>query len=138
MIKEAIFDSGVFIGSQDTRGQYASLAAQILKYFQNKLILKIYITDYVVVETINFLLRKIGFEKTKIMYDFMLNTNNIEIAYANTLSIERIKDIFNKYKNLTITDCSLVTLAEKYKIKYIFSFDKHFDAIKGLERLTVV
>ncbi|MEK6948763.1 MAG: PIN domain-containing protein [Nanoarchaeota archaeon] len=138
MIKEAIFDSGVFIGSQEKRDQYALIAAEILKYFRNKVIIKVYTTDYVVVETINFLLKKSGFDKTKFMYDFLMNTNNMEIVYASNLSMERLKEIFNKYKNLTITDCSLIALAEKYKIKEIFSFDKHFDSIKGLRRLTAI
>ena len=138
MIKEAVFDSGVFIGSQDSGDQYASVASEILKYFKDKVIFKIYITDYVVVETVNFLLKRIGFEKAIIMYDFLLNTDNIAIIYADDLSTGKIKEIFDNYKNLSITDCSLIALSEKYKIKCIFSFDKHFDAIKGLKRLTAI
>lgn len=138
MITRAIFDSGVLIGSQDAKDQYAVQASEILKYFKNKTILRIYITDYVLVETVNFLLKRSGFEKARIMLDFLLNTEDIEIIYTDNASMERIKELFNKYKNLSITDCSLVVLAEKFKIKEIFSFDKNFDSVKGIKRLTSI
>jgi len=138
MITRAIFDSGVLIGSQDAKDQYAVQASEILKYFKNKTVLRIYITDYVLVETVNFLLKRSGFEKARIMLDFLLNTEDIEIIYTDNASMERIKELFNKYKNLSITDCSLVVLAEKFKIKEIFSFDKNFDSVKGIKRLTSI
>ena len=138
MITKAIFDSGIFIGSQDIKDQYVPEAVEIFKYFRNKIILKVYITDYVLVETINFILKKVGFEKTMAMYDLLLNTEDIEIIYVDSMSMDRIKEIFNKYKNLSVTDCSLIALSEKLKIKEIFSFDKHFDSVKGLVRLESV
>ena len=138
MIKEAIFDSGVFIGSKNTKDQYASQAVEILKHFRSKEILKVHITNYVVIETVNFLLKKLGFEKARIMYDLLLNTENIEIVYIDSSYTESIKELFNRYKNLSITDCSLVVLSEKLKIREIFSFDKHFDSVRGLRRLTSI
>lgn len=138
MITRAIYDSGILIGSQDAKDQYAQQASEILKYFKNKIVLRIYITDYVIVETINFLLKRAGFEKARVVLDFLLNTEDIEIIHTDNSSMGKIKEIFHKYKNLSITDCSLVALSEKIKIKEIFSFDKHFDSVKGMTRLTSV
>lgn len=138
MFTKAIFDSGIFIGSQDTKDQYAAQSAEILKNFRNKEILKVYLTDYVVVETINFLLKKVGFEKASVMYDLLLNTENIEIIYIDDSYTEIIKKLFSKYKKLSITDCSLIALSEKLKIKEIFSFDRHFDGVKGIRRFTSI
>ena len=68
------------------------------------------------------------------VFNYLTETNNIEIRGIEDLN--RIKDIFKKYEYLSITDCSLLALSEKLKIKEIFSFDSHFDSVKGLKRLT--
>ena len=72
------------------------------------------------------------------MYDLLLNTENIEIVYIDNSYTKSIKELFNRYKNLSITDCSIIVLAEKFKIKEIFSFDKNFDSVKGIKRLESV
>ena len=136
IIKEAIFDSGVFIGSKYSRDQYNEEAIKILENLKDGNVGKVYITNYVLAETVNFLLTKAGFEMADETLDYLTATDDIEIVEVEDLEI--IKEIFKQYKNLSITDCSLVALSEKLKIKEIFSFDKHFDAIRGLKRLTSI
>lgn len=136
IIKEAIIDSGVFIGSKYSRDQYNEEAIKILENLKNGDIGKVYINNYVLAETVNFLLTKAGFEMADETFEYLTGTDNIRVIEEENL--ERIKELFKKYKNLSITDCSLAALSEKLKIREIFSFDKHFDAIKGLRRLTTL
>jgi len=136
MIRKAIFDSGVFIGSQYHRDQYSKEATKILENLKEGNIRKVYITYYVLAECINFLLKKVGFEKANAAFNYLTETDNIEVVPIE--DIDKIKEIFAKYKNLSITDCSLIALSEKLKIKEIFSFDGHFDAVRGIVRLTAV
>jgi len=136
MIKRAIFDSGIFIGSKYSRDQYNSEAVKILEGLKDENIGKAYITNYVLAECINFLLTKAGFKMADEALNYLTGTDNIEIV--ETEDLEKIKEIFKKYKNLSITDCSLVALSEKLKIREVFSFDKHFDTIKELKRLTTI
>ena len=134
MIKVAVVDSGVFIGSKYPKDQYHKEALGILENFISGEIQRIYITDYVLAETISFLLSKAGFQMADGAFDYLTETENIEIVKLEDVSA--IKPLFKRYKKLSITDCSLVALAEKLKIKEIFSFDKHFDSVKGITRLT--
>ena len=42
--------------------------------------------------------------------------------------------MFQKYKELSLADCSLIALAEEKRIKEIFSFDRAFDRVSGISR----
>ena len=134
ILKEAIFDSGIFIGAKYNRDQYNEGAIIILENLKKGNIWKVYITNYVLAECVNFLLTKSRFQIANEALDYLTKTDSIEVVEIEDL--EGIKDVFKKYKNLSITDCSLLVLSERLKIKEIFSFDKHFDSIKGLKRLT--
>ncbi len=136
MIKEAIVDSGVFIGSKYPKDQYHEESIKILEDFIDRKINRIYITDYVLVETVSFLLSKAGFQIADGAFEYLTETENIEIVKFEDAAA--IKPLFKKYKKLSITDCSLIALAEKLKIKEIFSFDRNFDSVKGIIRLTAL
>ena len=82
------------------------------------------------------MLIKTGFQIANDTLDYLTKTDSIEVVEIEDL--DRIKGMLKKYKNLSITDCSLLVLSEKLKIKEIFSFDKHFDSIKGIRRLTAI
>ena len=134
MIKEAIVDSGVFIGAKYPRDQHHEEALKILENFIEGEIKRIYITDYVLTETVSFLLSKAGFNIADGAFDYLTETEGIEIIKVEDFAT--IKSLFKKYKKLSITDCSLVALGEKLKIKEIFSFDRNFESVKGIIRLT--
>ena len=133
IIKEAIFDSGIFIGSKYSRDQYNEGAIRILENLKEGNIGKVYITNYVLAECVNFLLIKAGFQIANDALDYLTKTDSIEVVEIEDL--DRIKGMLKKYKNLSITDCSLLVLSEKLKIKEIFSFDKHFDSIKEIKKI---
>lgn len=135
MIQRAILDSGIIIGSQYGKDQYSRQSIDILKNFSDGNIKKFYITNYVINESVNFLLIKAGFERAKATFDFLLNTDNIETIEFNDW--DTILKIFNKYKILSVTDCSLVAISEKLKINKIFSFDSNFDSIKNIQRMVM-
>lgn len=132
MINKAIFDSGIFIGAKLDRDQYNEQAIRIMGDFMNGVISKIFITNYVVSECVNFMLSKSGFQKANETFEYLTGTENIEIV---EVELSEIKNIFQKYKALSITDCSLVVVAEKLNIKNLFSFDRHFNAVKSIKRL---
>ncbi len=133
MISKAIFDSGVFIGAKLDGDQYNNLSLNILENFMHGNISRVFITPYIVAECANFLLKKSGFQKANEALVYLTEADNIEII---DMDLKNLKAIFQKYKILSIGDCSLVALSEKLKIKEIFSFDKNFDSVKGIIRLT--
>ena len=135
MIPKAILDAGIIIGARHSRDQYNKDAVHIMKDFGDRSIRTLYITQFVLAECVAFLLNKVGFEKANATFQYLTETENIELVQIN--DIERMKELFQKYQNLSLADCSLIVLSEERNIKTLFSFDKHFDAVKGLRRLTI-
>ena len=131
---EVVIDTVVWVGAKSERDNYYEKSNNIINAFLNKKIKKVIITDYVLIETINFLLRKSGFEFTYDVLNSITESGKIKIRYSDEIFLTKIKEIFEKYKNLSLTDCSIVALMEERKIKYLFSFDSGFDKVKGIIR----
>lgn len=130
----AVIDSLVWIGSFSDRDQYRVISKSIIDNFSNGTINKVYITDYILLETINFLLRKEKFETTILALKLFLQHEKIEIVFVDELMLQNIKEMFEKYKDLSLTDCSIIVLMEEKNIKHLFSFDSGFDKVKGILR----
>ena len=130
----AILDSGIFIATQYKDDFYSERAMSILKGFKEGKISEIYINNYVLLEVVNFLLRKAFFDRANKAYEFLTKTDNIKLVYVDEVMDGGIKELFEKYKDLSLTDCSLIVLGENYKIKNLFSFDSGFDKVKGIIR----
>ena len=131
---EVVIDTVIWVGAKSERDNYYEKSNNIINAFLNKKIKKVIITDYILIETINFLLRKSGFEFAYDVLNSITKSSKIEIRYSDEIFLTKIKEIFEKYKNLSLTDCSIVALMEERKIKYLFSFDSGFDKVKGIIR----
>ena len=129
---KAIIDSNIWIALTSKDKELKIKSQDIIKGFSEGKIKDIYITDYVLLETTNFLLRKTNFETTLKVYEFILENTNI--IYINESMLEKINELFKKYKDLSITDCSLIILSNEKNIKEIYSFDSGFDKVKGIVR----
>lgn len=134
MTKKAIIDSGVWIAAKHASDKYYGNAAEIIKALDDNRILYAFITDYVVLETANFLLRKTSFETALEAIRMLTESERIKVRYVDELMHFRIMQLFQKYKELSVADCSLIALAEEQGISQIFSFDTAFDRVSGIER----
>lgn len=129
-----IIDSNVFIGWWDKTDQYHGKSLALAQQFREGKVRKVYVTNYVVLETINFLLKRVSFEQAEEAYSYFRNTEGIEIVYVDATTQQEIEKVFEKYKNLSLTDCSLIMLAHNKGIREIYSFDSGFDKVKDLQR----
>ena len=132
--REAVIDSVVWIVAKSKRDQHNSDGEKILNSFFSKNIQKVYITDYILLETINFLIRKCSYDDAIDTLNRFLQSDNIEIVYADKIMMENMKEIFERYRDLSLTDCSIVALMEEKNIKHLFSFDTGFDKVKSIIR----
>ena len=132
--KESVIDSPVWIGAKSEKDQYRLKCLEILTHFNNGNIKNVYITDYILLETINFLLRKENFEEANQALFNFLQSDRVEIVFVDEVMLEDMKEIFKKYKNLSLTDCSIISSMREKNIKYLFSFDSGFDKVKGIIR----
>jgi predicted nucleic acid-binding protein len=96
---------------------------------------KIYVTDFVIVETYNFLLRKISMDIAVETIETFLESERIEILFNDRLSLEKSYQILNKYNNLSLTDANIVWLSSIVNDQEILSFDSGFDGIPKIKRI---
>lgn len=132
--REAIVDSVVWIGAKSKKDQYKQNCREIIDSFIKNDINKIFITDYILLETVSFLLTKSGFEEAYKSLIMFLQNERIEIVFVDKLMLETAKELFEKYKDLSLTDCSIIALMKERGIKYLFSFDSGFDKVGGIIR----
>ncbi len=129
-----LLDSNILIGLWHHTDQYREKSIQIIKNLSDEKIKKIYLTNYVVVEVVNFLLKKVSFEQVAEALRYLLTTEKIEITYVDKFLEKKMLVYFHRYKCFSWTDCSLLTIAQEKGISCLYSFDKDFDIVKELER----
>lgn len=96
---------------------------------------KIYVTDFIIIETYNFLLRKLSSEVALNTFETFLESPTIEILYNDRLSLENSYQILNRYKHLSLTDANIVWFMTLVNDQEILSFDNGFDGIPKIKRI---
>ena len=127
-------DSVVWIALKYTRDQWHKEATQL----KNRILTleKIFVTDFVIVETYNFLLRKVSWTVAQETLGMFLESQKIVILYNNFLTLSNTKKILENHNHLSLTDANIVWFSENLNIKEIISFDKGFDSVSGIKRVS--
>jgi len=126
-------DSCVWIAYKSRRDVDHGKAVCIVERFLKDKSIRFCMTDYVLVEVTNFLLRKahpgIAFETL----DLFRAYERIEIMVVDNVSLNKSCEIAKKFE-VSITDASLVAMMEEFEIDTLYSFDSEFDRIGGIKR----
>lgn len=128
-------DSVVWIGAKLKRDQWHEKAQLILDKFQNNDIRSAYVTDQIIVETVNFLLRKSDYAtafETLILFHVH---DRITIINIDDRLFLRSFDLFRKYPGLSLTDTGIIASMERENISTVYSFDSGFDRVDWINRL---
>ena len=128
-------DSVVWIGAKLERDQWHKKARDIIKKFLYHEIELVYVTDYVVLETVNFILRKAGFKHALETLNIFRMHSRIKIVNIDDKLFNETCKLFEKYPELSFTDASIIAAMRKLKIKEVYSFDKAFDRVEDIIRL---
>ena len=131
-MKSAI-DSCVWIAYASVKDEYHDNAVDIVEGFLENTSENFYLTDYVVLEVTNFLLRKTNPKTAFGMLELLMEHERIRTEYMNEESFREVSGLAKRLST-SLTDASLVSLMKNKGIKTIYSFDSGFDRIKGLER----
>lgn len=92
------------------------------------------VTDYIFDETITTHLYRINrILEVEKLGDYILGSE-IELFQINSELFKDAWFLFKKY-HYSFTDCVSATFTKKYNIKYIATFDRHFDSFKWLNRI---
>lgn len=96
---------------------------------------KIYITDLIINETYNFLLKRVSFSAASDTLVMFLESPQITILFNNFLSLSNTKKILMLHTHLSLTDANIVWFSENLNIKEVMSFDKGFDSVQTISRV---
>jgi len=129
-------DTGGFIASRNEDDDNYKVANKIMKSILVNEYGKIYTSDYVFDEAVTLALVRTKNRNFAIdIADYILKSKKINLVFTMPEDFYKAWEIFlkNKDKNMSFTDCIILNLIDKFEIKYIFSFDIHFDGV--IERL---
>ncbi len=94
----------------------------------------IFITEGIVIETVNFLLRKENATIAQQVLNDLLSAPKITLLENNQISRKGTLKIMNKYTQLSFTDANIVWHMRKSKVQEVLSFGSGFDGIADVIR----
>jgi predicted nucleic acid-binding protein len=130
---KSVVDSCVWIAYASLRDRDHDSAVRIVEDFLDDESQNFYLTDYIVLEVTNFLLRKTNPKIAFGMMELVREHERISMEFVDEELFEEVSALAKQLKT-SLTDASLVSLMKRTGIKTIYSFDSGFDKIKGLER----
>ena len=126
-------DSVVWIALKYDRDQWHPHALKLKDRISK--VKKIFITDFIVIESYNFLLRKVSSETAQDTLNVFLNSEKIEILYNDAISILASQQILFNNPKLSLTDANIVFYSLLQKDFEILSFDSVFDKVPEIKRI---
>ena len=125
-------DTNIFVAARNKRDVNHRRAVLLLRKALRGGYGILYTSDYVFDEAVTVaLIRTRRLEVAVDIGEFILSSKKLKILYVDEEVFRRAWNIFQAFpeKTLSFTDATSIALIEKYGIKYIMSFDKHFDGI---------
>ena len=122
-----IVDSVIWIALKYEKDKFHSKANKIrTSLFERN---QIYVTDYIIIETYSFILRKVGIETAVETLKMFQTSDRITVIYNDVASFKETLELVNVYPFLSIVDANIVYHSKKLDIGY-FTFDERLDQIK--------
>ena len=127
-----IIDSVVWIAYKNKRDSWHDQAVTLL----NKIIKQekiVYVTDYIILEVINFLNRKTSHKTTLETLEMFTKSDKIRILYNDRVTFLASKNIMQKYSGLSFTDANIIVNMIENDINQLCSLDQGFNSVKGIK-----
>lgn len=131
----AVVDTGVLIGMADTDDQHHEVASQIVRKLDHGELPTGQVTNYVVLETLNWIHSRKRHETAVETYERLHTSAGFEIRQSAQKDFGRAVELFETYEGLAFGDATIVAYMEREGIEYLYSFDDDFDAVGDLTRL---
>lgn len=131
----AVVDTGILIAMADTDDKYHDVALQIASAMDHGDLPTGRVTNYVVLETLNWIHSRQRHETAVELYDRLSASAGFEILHAAQKDFGRARELFETYDSLSFGDATIVAYMERVDITYLYSFDDYFDAVQTLSRL---
>lgn len=131
----AVVDTGVLIGTGDSEDHHHDIASEIVHGIDHGELPTGRVTNYVVLETLNWIHTRKRHEKAIEMQMRINESAGFEIVQCAQKDFTRAVDIFTTYDKLSFGDATIAAFMERTDLEYLYSFDDDFDALDYITRL---
>jgi len=127
-------DTGVFIAFHNTRDRNHNRAVELIRSIVNGELGTAYTSDYIFDEAVTYTLMKTKDIKKAMDVGRLILGDDELPRFVNMIVVDfpifkKAWKLFLKYKKLSFTDCTSITLVQENEIERIMSFDSDFDGI---------
>ena len=129
-----LIDTSFLVAYSNTRDKNHDRSKNIAKDIFSGKYGSVVITDHIFDETITTCSSRIKkMSQVERLGDYILNSE-FELVQIDSKLFNDSWTLFKEY-HYSFTDCTSATFSKKYGIKYIASFDHHFDSFKWVNRI---
>lgn len=132
----AVVDSNVLIGRADSDDQHHEAATAIVRGMDRGDLPTGRVTNYVVLETLNWIHTRQHHAKAGETYDRLSTSAGFEVLQAAQKDFHRAVELFETYEGLAFGDATIAAYMEREGVEYLYSFDDDFDVLDDLTRLS--
>ncbi|MEY7851379.1 type II toxin-antitoxin system VapC family toxin [Natrarchaeobius sp. A-rgal3] len=130
-----LVDTAVLVGMADTDDRHHDVAMEIVRGMDHGDLPVGRVTDYVVLETLNWIHNRSRHKKARETYARLNESAGFEIHHTAQKDFTRALELFETYDGLSFGDASIAAYMEREGVEYVYSFDDDFDAVEGISRL---
>jgi predicted nucleic acid-binding protein len=131
----AVVDTGVLVGVADADDRHHDTAMEIVRRLDSGDLPTGRVTDYVVLETLNWIHTRKRHEKAVEMYTRLHQSAGFDIVDTARTDFLTAVELFQTYGGLAFGDATIVAYMVREDVEYLYSFDNDFDVIDDISRL---
>jgi len=131
----AVVDTNILIGRADTDDEHHEVATGIVRGIDHGELPTGRVTNYVALETLNWISDRKHHEKAVETYDRLKQSAGFEVLHAAQKDFANAVEIFRSYGQLSFGDATVASYMRREDIEYLYSFDDDFDGLDWVTRL---
>ena len=131
----AAIDTLVPCGAPDDSDQWHEAALPILRGIDDGALPKVVVLDFVLVETMNGLTRRLSHAAAVDFLERLEVNPRFSVKRVTSGGFSTRKELFRERPRLSLVDSLLVGYMRTRGIEFLYSFDDDFDGLAGVTRL---
>lgn len=131
----AVVDTSVLVGMANTDDPHHDTALEIVSSMDQGTLPTGRVTNYVVLETLNWIHAREHHEKATEMYRRLHESAGFEVVQTAQKDFSRAVELFETYDSIAFGDATIAAYMERTDIEYLYSFDEDFDGLGVVTRL---
>lgn len=137
MSGEAFVDTAVLVAAAHRRDQDHDRGLEIVRAADRGTIGPLLLTDFVLAETVNYLVIRGGSEAGREALDRLETSRGFSIERTpDTAYITGKNEVLRRFDGLSFVDAVTVAFVRNRGIDVVYTFDDDFDGVPGIERRT--